>query len=165
PFKFGIGLILVGAGFFALILGAPTQGLTPALFVILLYAFHSAAELCFSPIGLSSMTRLSVKSMTGLMMGTWFLATAAGNFLAGLIAQATGGEGAGSAQVLEVYGRIGWFAMGIGVVVLLVAPFVNKLMHLDTMGAADEHALAGDAAIGEPAAAGVDTTDEQKPRR
>jgi len=55
--------------------------------------------------------------------------------------------------------------MGIGVVVLLVAPFVNKLMHLDTMGAADEHALAGDAAIGEPAAAGVDTTDEQKPRR
>jgi len=165
PFKFGIGLILVGAGFFALILGAPTQGLTPALFVILLYAFHSAAELCFSPIGLSSMTRLSVKSMTGLMMGTWFLATAAGNFLAGLIAQATGGEGAGSAQVLEVYGRIGWFAMGIGVVVLLVAPFVNKLMHLDTMGAADEHALAGDAAIGEPAAAGVDTTGEQKPRR
>ncbi|SFP84111.1 peptide MFS transporter [Sphingomonas rubra] len=163
PFKFGIGLILVGAGFFALILGAPAQGLTPALFVILLYAFHSAAELCFSPIGLSSMTRLSVKSMTGLMMGTWFLATAAGNFLAGLIAQATGGEGAGSAQVLEVYGRIGWFAMGIGVVVLLVAPLVNKLMHLDTLGVEDEHALAGDTAIGEPAAAGVRTEGEKKP--
>ncbi|MEH3158187.1 MAG: peptide MFS transporter [Sphingomonas taxi] len=164
PFKFGIGLVLVGAGFFALILGAPAAGLTPAIFVILLYMLHSAGELCFSPIGLSSMTRLSVPSMTGLMMGTWFLATAGGNFLAGLIAQATGGEGAGAAQVLAVYGRIGWFAMGVGVVVLVLAPFVTRLMHLDTLGEAPDHALAGEAAIGEPAAAGVDTRGEQKPR-
>lgn len=160
--KFGIGLILVGLGFFALILGAPSAGLTPAIFVILLYMLHSMAELCFSPIGLSSMTRLSVPSMTGLMMGTWFLATAAGNFLAGIIAQATGGEGAGPAQVLAVYGRIGWFAMGVGVVVLVLAPFVTKLMHLDTLGQPD-HALAGQDVLGEPAAAGTNTRDEQKP--
>ncbi|WP_271299626.1 peptide MFS transporter [Sphingomonas sp. CV7422] len=165
PFKFGIGLVLVGAGFFALILGAPASGLTPAIFVILLYMLHSMGELCFSPIGLSSMTRLSVASMTGLMMGTWFLATAAGNFIAGLIAQATGGEGAGPAQVLVVYGRIGWFSMGVGLVVLVLAPFVTRLMHLDTIGEDAEHALAGEAAIGEPAAAGVDTRDEQRPRR
>jgi len=164
PFKFGIGLILVGAGFFALILGAPATGLTPAIFVILLYMLHSMGELCFSPIGLSSMTRLSVPSMTGLMMGTWFLATAAGNFIASLIAQATGGEGAGPERVLEVYGRIGWFAMGVGVVVLVLAPFVTRLMHLDTLGEAPDHALAGEAAIGEPAAAGVDTRNEQRPR-
>ena len=162
-FKFGIGLILVGLGFFALILGAPAQGLTPAIFVIALYAIHSMGELCFSPIGLSSMTRLSVANMTGLMMGTWFLATAAGNFIAGLIAQATGGEGAGPDRVLEVYGRIGWFAMGVGVVVLVLAPFVTRLMHLDTLGDVD-HALAGEGAIGEPAAAGTHTADEQRPR-
>jgi len=124
---------------------------------------HSMGELCFSPIGLSSMTRLSVASMTGLMMGTWFLATAAGNFIAGLIAQATGGEGAGPAQVLEVYGRIGWFSMGVGVVVLVLAPFVTRLMHLDTIGDTSEHTLAGEAAIGEPAAAGVNTREERKP--
>jgi POT family proton-dependent oligopeptide transporter len=88
------------------------------------------------------------------MMGTWFLSTAAGNFLAGLIAQATGGEGAGPGQVLEVYGRIGWFAVGIGVVVLLVAPFVARLMHLDTLGDTD-HALAGERELAEPAAPGV----------
>lgn len=165
PFKFGIGLILVGLGFFALILGAPAQGLTPAIFVIALYAIHSMGELCFSPIGLSSMTRLSIPSMTGLMMGTWFLATAAGNFIAGLIAQATGGEGAGVGRVLEVYGRIGWVSMGIGAVVLLVAPFVTRLMHLDTLGAEVDHALAGQSALGEPAAAGTDTRGEQKPSR
>ena len=164
PFKFGIGLILVGAGFFALILGAPAQGLTPVVFVILLYLLHSIGELCFSPVGLSSMTRLSVPQMTGLMMGTWFLATAAGNFIAGLIAQATGGEGAGAGQVLEVYGRIGWFSIGIGVVVLVLAPFVTKLMHLDTLGDPD-HALAGDPINAEPAAAGIDTRGELKPRR
>ena len=66
-------------------------------------------------------------------------------------------------RVLEVYGRIGWFAIGLGVVVLVLAPFVTKLMHLDTLGDPD-HALAGDRAIGEPAAAGVDTRNEQKPR-
>ena len=164
PFKFGIGLILVGAGFFALILGAPAVGLTSATFVILLYLLHSMGELCFSPVGLSSMTRLSIAQMTGLMMGTWFLATAGGNFLAARIAQATGGEGAGAEQVLEVYGRIGWFAMGVGVVVLVLAPFVTRLMHLDRLGDVD-HALAGQDAIGEPAAAGVDTQGELKPRR
>lgn len=163
PFKFGIGLILVGAGFFALILGAPAAGLTPAIFVILLYMLHSMGELCFSPIGLSSMTRLSVPSMTGLMMGTWFLATAAGNFIASLIAQATGGEGAGPGRVLEVYGRIGWFAMGVGVVVLVLAPFVTKLMHLDQLGERPDHALAGEPLNAEPAASGIDTRGEQRP--
>ncbi len=163
PFKFGIGLILVGAGFFALILGAPAAGLTPAIFVILLYMLHSMGELCFSPIGLSSMTRSSVPSMTGLMMGTWFLATAAGNFIASLIAQATGGEGAGPGRVLEVYGRIGWFAMGVGVVVLVLAPFVTKLMHLDQLGERPDHALAGEPLNAEPAASGIDTRGEQRP--
>jgi POT family proton-dependent oligopeptide transporter len=135
-FKFGIGLILVGAGFFVVILGAGSgrDGLTPAMVVIMLYFFHSCAELCFSPIGLSSMTRLSIPSMTGLMMGAWFLAMAAGNFIAGLIAQATGAEGAGVAGMLDVYGKIGWFAIGIGVLALVAAPFVTKLMHLDTLG-------------------------------
>jgi POT family proton-dependent oligopeptide transporter len=165
PFKFGIGLILVGTGFFVLNWGAPAQGLTPAIFVILLYMLHSIGELCFSPVGLSSMTRLSIPQMTGLMMGTWFLSTAAGNFLAGLIAQATGGEGAGPAQVLEVYARCGWFAIGIGVVVLLLARPVTKLMHLDTLGKDVDHAMAGDTVLAEPAAAGIDTRGEQSPRR
>jgi len=165
PFKFGIGLILIGAGFFVLNWGAPAQGLTPAIFVILLYMLHSIGELCFSPVGLSSMTRLSIPQMTGLMMGTWFLSTAAGNFLAGLIAQATGGEGAGPAQVLEVYARCGWFAIAIGIVVLLLARPVTKLMHLDTLGKDVDHAMAGDTVLAEPAAAGMDTRGELTPRR
>ena len=163
PFKFGIGLIVIGLGFLVLVAGAAMNAgaPTPALFIILLYLFHTAAELCFSPVGLAAMTRLSVGSMVGLMMGTWFLATAAGNFLAGVIAQATGGEGVGPERVLEVYGRLGWISIAIGAVVLLLAPFVVRLMHLKLMKDADP-ALAGQASLGEPAAAGTRTEGEYK---
>ncbi|GGE76509.1 peptide MFS transporter [Sphingomonas prati] len=163
PFKFGIGLIVIGLGFLVLVFGAAlTPGApTPAMFILLLYFFHTAAELCFSPVGLAAMTRLSVSSMVGLMMGTWFLATAAGNFLAGQIAQATGGENVGPERVLEVYSRIGWVSIVIGVVVLLIAPFVVRLMHLELMKAGDP-VLAGQDTLAEPAAAGTRTEGEHK---
>ena len=85
------------------------------------------------------MTRLSVSSMVGLVMGTWFLAMAAGNFIAGLIARATGsGESGDVTQVLDVYTKIGWFAVIVGGVVLLVSPFVTRMMHLDTISSNGE---------------------------
>jgi len=166
PLKFGIGLMLVGVGFIVLVAGATASGngLTPALFIILLYMFHSMAELCFSPIGLSSMTRLSVASMTGLMMGTWFLATAAGNFIASVIAQATGGDNVGPDQVLHVYTSISWFSIGVGVLVVLVSPWVKRLMHLDLLDAPVDHAMLGEAGLAEPAAAGLDTRGETRTR-
>jgi proton-dependent oligopeptide transporter, POT family len=134
PLKFGIGLFLVGLGFLVLVAGAaPSGALTPALFIILVYLFHAMGELCFSPIGLSSMTRLSVTRMTGLMMGTWFLATAAGNFIAALIAQTTGAVGAGPDTILNVYTRIGGFSMAVGLAVMAVSPLVVRLMHLDAI--------------------------------
>lgn len=143
PAKFGIGLILCGAGFLVLVAGAAMAGadLTPVIFVILIYLLHTMAELCFSPVGLSAMTRLSVSNMVGLVMGTWFLAMAAGNFIAGLIAQATGsGEAGNTAQVLDVYSRIGWFSIVVGGLVLLVSPYVKRMMHLDQIANREEQA-------------------------
>lgn len=160
PLKFALGLIQVGLGFLVLVAGAGRDGtMTPMVYVILLYLIHSTAELCFSPVGLSSMTRLAVPSMTGLMMGTWFLATAAGNFMAAKIAQATGGEGAGPNTVLDVYNRIGWYVLIIGIVALPISWLITKLMHLDTLG--KEHELAGQAELAEPAATGTRTGSEQ----
>ncbi|MDX3908468.1 MAG: peptide MFS transporter [Sphingobium sp.] len=133
--KFGIGLILIGVGFLVLVGGAAAAGadLTPVIFIFGIYLFHTMGELCFSPVGLSAMTRLSVGSIAGLMMGTWFLATAAGNFVAGLIARATGGEGAGPEKVLEVYSRLGWSVMVVGILVVLVSPLIKRMMHLDLL--------------------------------
>ncbi|HEX8535418.1 MAG TPA: peptide MFS transporter [Allosphingosinicella sp.] len=164
PLKFALGLIQIGLGFLVLVAGAGENGaLTPMIFVILLYLLHSTAELCFSPVGLSSMTRLSTGSMVGLMMGTWFLSTAAGNFLAAQIAQATGGEGAGPDRVLEVYQTIGWTIIVVGGIAVPVSWFIKRLMHLDTIGEDGDRELAGYKEIGEREAVGMFPDRETKP--
>ena len=138
PAKFGIALLQLGAGFLVLVAGAATGTMTPVLFIFLIYLLHTTGELCLSPVGLSAMNRLAPAHMASLIMGTWFFASATGNFAAGLIAGATGseaasGEGAGKQVVLDVYTQIGWVAIGVGVAVLVISPLIKKLMHLDTM--------------------------------
>ena len=138
PAKFGIALLQLGAGFLVLVAGAATGTMTPVLFIFLIYLLHTTGELCLSPVGLSAMNRLAPAHMASLIMGTWFFASATGNFAAGLIAGATGseaasGEGAGKQVVLDVYSQIGWIAIGVGVAVLVISPLIKKLMHLDTL--------------------------------
>ncbi|NCP14344.1 MAG: peptide MFS transporter [Sphingomonadales bacterium] len=138
PAKFGLALMQLGVGFLILVAGAATGNMTPVLFIFLIYLFHTTGELCLSPVGLSAMNRLAPAPMASLIMGTWFFASATGNFAAGLIAAATGseaasGEGAGKETVLGVYNQIGWVAIAVGVGVLLVSPLIKKLMHLDTL--------------------------------
>jgi POT family proton-dependent oligopeptide transporter len=155
PLKFALGLIQIGLGFIVLVYGAGREGeLTPMIFIILLYLLHSTAELCFSPVGLSSMTRLAIGSITGLMMGTWFLATAAGNFIAAQIAKLT--EGADPDHILTVYERIGWVVIAAGVLAVPLSWLVKRLMHLDSLrddNVSDD--LLGQNEAGEPAAAGM----------
>ncbi len=159
PAKFGLAVIQLGAGFLVLVAGGSGDGaLIPLLFIFLIYLLHTTGELCLSPVGLSAMNRLAPAHMASLIMGTWFFASATGNFVAGLIAAATGsesasGEAAGKATVLDVYGTIGWVAIGVGVAILIIAPLIKKLMHLDTLKDDD---LAGVSEIGEPQAAGID---------
>jgi POT family proton-dependent oligopeptide transporter len=138
PAKFGLALMQLGAGFLVLVWGAATGEMTPVLFIFLIYLLHTTGELCLSPVGLSAMNRLAPANMASLIMGTWFFASATGNFAAGLIAAATGseaasGEGAGKEVVLGVYNQIGWVAIAVGVGVLAVSPLIKKLMHLDTL--------------------------------
>lgn len=160
--KFGMGTVQLGAGFLVLVAGATMGGdgaKTAVLFIFLIYLLHTTGELCLSPVGLSAMNRLSPVQMTSLIMGAWFFASAAGNFASGMIAAATGserasGEGAAQQVVLDVYSQIGWIAVGVGVVMLVVAPLVTRLMHLDTLGKDDAHLL-GAKEAGEAEAAGV----------
>ena len=140
PMKFGLAVIQVGLGFLVLVWGANTVGpevAVPVAFIFLIYLLHTTGELCLSPVGLSAMNRLSPGHMASLIMGTWFFASATGNFAAGLIAAATGGENvgeeAGRQVVLDVYQTVGLYAVGIGVVVMVISPLIKKLMHLDTL--------------------------------
>jgi POT family proton-dependent oligopeptide transporter len=110
---------------------------TPVIFIFLIYLLHTTGELCLSPVGLSAMNRLAPAHMASLIMGTWFFASATGNFAAGMIAAATGAEGvgeeAGKQVVLDVYGTVGLYAVIIGVAVMVISPLIKKLMHLDTL--------------------------------
>ncbi|PKP64859.1 MAG: MFS transporter [Alphaproteobacteria bacterium HGW-Alphaproteobacteria-7] len=157
PAKFGLALMQLGAGFLVLVAGAATGNMTPVIFIFLIYLLHTTGELCLSPVGLSAMNRLAPAHMASLIMGTWFFASATGNFVAGLIAAATGseaasGEGAGKQVVLDVYNQIGWVAIAVGVGVIVISPLIKKLMHLDTL---KDDGLAGEAELGEAAAAGI----------
>jgi proton-dependent oligopeptide transporter, POT family len=136
PAKFGLALLQLGAGFLILVAGALAAGpgqMTPVIFIFLIYLLHTTGELCLSPVGLSAMNRLAPAHLASLIMGTWFFATSAGNFSAGVIAAATGAEGAGPERVTDVYTTVGWTAIVAGVIVLAISPLVKRVMHLDTL--------------------------------
>lgn len=161
PAKFALALFQVGAGFLVFVWGANSVGMaamTPVLFLFLIYLLHTTGELCLSPVGLSAMNRLAPGFMASLIMGAWFYMTAVGSFVGGKIGELTGGEsGEMSKEVtLAIYSEIGWIAIGVGVVVLLLSPIVKKWMHLDTLqddNVGDD--LLGQSEAGEPAAAGM----------
>jgi POT family proton-dependent oligopeptide transporter len=171
PAKFGFAMLQLGAGFLVLVAGANAAGLdvpTPVIFIFLLYLLHTTGELCLSPVGLSAMNRLAPAHMASLIMGTWFFASATGNFAAGLIAAATGaesasGEAAGKDTVLDVYTTVGWVAIGVGVAVLVISPLIKKLMHLDTLRDNEDQELAGYKELAENQAPGLFPQRETKP--
>jgi POT family proton-dependent oligopeptide transporter len=132
PAKFGLGLIQLGAGFLVLVAGDQGSGgqSTPVLYIFLLYLLHTTGELCLSPVGLSAVTRMAPARLAGVLMGAWFFATAIGNFVAGLIAQATGRVTAdGQTAIDAVYTRVGLIAVGVGVLTIVASPFIRRLMH------------------------------------
>jgi POT family proton-dependent oligopeptide transporter len=171
PAKFGLAMMQLGLGFLVLVAGASAVGMgnmTPVVFIFLIYLLHTTGELCLSPVGLSAMNRLAPPHMASIIMGTWFFAAALGNFVAGLIAAATGAEGlegatAGKETVLSVYSTVGWTAIAVGIAVVVVSRFMLKLMHLDTLKDGEsDHAMAGQPELGEPAAAGLNTAGETR---
>ncbi len=90
PVKFGLGLVLLGTGFGVLSWGAALteQGGSQAAmgWLVVTYFFHTVGELCLSPVGLSSMTKLAPDRLVSQMMGTWFMGAALGNLIAGRVA-------------------------------------------------------------------------------
>ena len=103
PFKFSLGLIQVGLGFWILTLGKAfaTDGIVPLVFLVLCYLIHTTGELCLSPVGLSTMTKLAPEGKGGLVMGGWFLSTAYGSYVSGVISRIAGRSGDVSTDTLS----------------------------------------------------------------
>jgi len=91
PAKFAYGLLFVGLGFL-LVAGAALVSLRAGgahvspLWLVGLYLCHTIGELCLSPVGLSTVTKLAPQRLVGSMMGVWFLALSLGNFIGGRVA-------------------------------------------------------------------------------
>ena len=90
PTKFSIGLFFLGLGFLVIAFGAmlsgPANNRVSIGWLLTVYLLHTIGELCLSPVGLSTMTKLAPARITGQMMGVWFMAAAVGNSIGGRIA-------------------------------------------------------------------------------
>ena len=141
PVKFGLGILQVGLGFGALVIGAsmPDEaGKVALIWLILAYLLHTTGELCLSPVGLSAVTKLAVPRVVGVMMGFWFFATAYSELVAAQIAKfasidTEGGEVTDIAAALgtytEFFTQLLYIGGGFGIVVLLISPLLRRGMH------------------------------------
>jgi len=134
PRKFGLGLIFNGLAFlllmFALSSLVNSAGQIPFWTLFTVYWIQSIGELCLSPIGLSMVTKLAPLRLVGLGMGGWFLSTGIGNNLSGIFASEVSGEtGMTTASALSGYTFGFWVLLGGGVLLFLIAPLIQKLMH------------------------------------
>ena len=129
--KYGIGLLMLSVGFGLLALGS--HGVTHVvkvsmLWLVFAYMFNTMGELCLSPVGLSYVSKLVPARMIAFMFGVWYLAVAIGHKLAAVL----GGQ---IENITREYSLSTFFLIFTivpavaGVLIILINPFVKKLMH------------------------------------
>ena len=125
PAKFGGGLLLLGVGFLVLAWGSTFlgEGKVGMQWLVVTYFFHTVGELCLSPVGLSSMTKLAPDRLVGQMMGTWFMGAALGNLIAGLVAGYIE-----DMPLPSLFGTVAAIVMAGGVVFLILTPVIKKMI-------------------------------------
>jgi POT family proton-dependent oligopeptide transporter len=134
PRKFGLGLIFNGLAFVVLMIALSSMvnaaGKIPFWTLFSVYMIQTVGELCLSPIGLSMVTKLAPMRLVGFGMGGWFLSTGIGNNLSGIFAANVSGEtGMTTASALSGYTFGFWALVLPGVLLFLIAPLIQKLMH------------------------------------
>jgi POT family proton-dependent oligopeptide transporter len=140
PAKFGFAMLQIAAGFAVLVWGAQNfaspEYKVPMIFLVVMYLFHTTGELFLSPVGLSQMTKLSPAATVATIMATWFLGSAWAGYFAGLIARLTAAQTV-AGQVLDpaaalhtyigVFTTVAIWGAAIGVVILILSPFLGRL--------------------------------------
>jgi len=128
--KFGWAMLFVGLGFLVLVPASrmvQRGELAGPQWLAFLYLLHTAGELCLSPVGLSAMTRLAPRRAVGLIMGTWFLATSLGNYMAGRAVALTQ-----SMPMDRFFLLMTAFPVAIGVLLLLLTKPLRALQEAES---------------------------------
>lgn len=126
PAKMALGLMFLALGFVVLASGqhrAELVGQVGPQWLFFVYVLHTIGELCLSPVGLSMVTKLAPMRVAALMMGIWYLANAAANYLAGILEELLKGTS------FPLYWFLVGSSVGAGIVLFAITPFVKRLMH------------------------------------
>ncbi len=135
--KFGLGFLFLAAAFYIFYYTkffADINGMTSLNIFTLAYFVITFGELCLSPIGLSIMSKLSPKRLSGMMMGMWFLASAYGQYAAGLLGAGMSSPDENASLTTKLQGytdgyyQLAIYALIAGVVLIIFTPFIKKLM-------------------------------------
>lgn len=136
--KFGIGFIFLAASFYVFYYTrffADAGGITSLNVFTLAYFITTIGELCLGPIGMSTVTKLSPKKLTGMMMGLWFLSSAFGQFAAGKIGAEMSTADNNTPLMTKLlaytqgYYQLAIYAIIAGAILIILSPLVRKLMH------------------------------------
>ena len=136
--KFGLGFLFLAGGFWVFyytkFFANPATGRTSLDLFTFGWFIITFGELCLSPIGMSAMTKLSPQKTQAVMMGMWFLASAYGQYFAGLLGAniAKASKNATNLEKLIVYAdgykQLAIYALIFGIILIAISPFVKKLM-------------------------------------
>lgn len=135
--KFGIGFLFLAISFFIFYstkFFADAKGIASLDMFTFAYLVITIGELCLSPIGLSIMTKLAPKKLWGVMMGMWFLASAYGQYVAGILGagMSVAKENATLVEKLisytDGYKQLAIYALIAGVVLIIISPYIKKMM-------------------------------------
>lgn len=127
PGKFTIGLFFAGIAFVVIAFASTLTGggrVSP-MWLVIVYFLQTIGELCLSPVGLSTVTKLSPARMVGLMLGVWFLSISIGSYIAGLAARLF--EGNDPAVLTRAFGAFAGVTLLGAIILAVLTPFIKKL--------------------------------------
>jgi POT family proton-dependent oligopeptide transporter len=135
--KFGLAFLFLAGGFWVFYFSkfiAGVDGKTSLGLFTFGWFIITFGELCLSPIGMSAMTKLSPQKTQAVIMGMWFLASAYGQYFAGILGAniANASESASNIDKLNIYAdgyqQLAIYALIAGVILIVISPFIKKLM-------------------------------------
>jgi POT family proton-dependent oligopeptide transporter len=127
PGKFTIGLFFAGIAFVVIAFAATlaATGRVSPMWLVVVYFLQTIGELCLSPVGLSTVTKLSPARMVGLMLGVWFLSISIGSFIAGLTTRLF--EGNDTSVLTRGFGIFAGVTLVAAVILLFLTPLIKKM--------------------------------------
>jgi len=128
PAKFALGLVFIGLAFMLMVPAslATAGGKVTFWWLVGLYFLAVCGEMCLSPVGLSTVTKLAPLKLVGIMMGVWFLAAALGNKLSGYLSGFF--DSNNPERLATLYGGIAIGLLVSAGILALFTPSIKKMM-------------------------------------